>query len=129
MPGDCPRRLEVACSATEYFITQVGCLSHFLSLSESVQSFGISAASLIKQIRMRTGSGSGKNQLLPINRIDEHPIWFNVTFTKAYVTACECVIMVTFVKLHAVRKLLKHIMECPKVITTLLYTFVVLFEL
>lgn len=91
--------------------------------------FGTCAASLIKQIRMRTGSGSGKNQLLPINRIDEQPIWFNVTFTKARVIACECVIMVTFVKLHVVRKLLKHIMECPKVITTLLYTFIVLFEL
>lgn len=91
--------------------------------------FDTCAASLIKQIRMRTSSGSGKNQLLPINRIDEQPIWFNVAFTKAYVTACECVIMVTFVKLHAVRKLLKHVMECSKVITTLLYTFIVLFEL
>lgn len=91
--------------------------------------FDTCAASLIKQIRMRTSSGSGENQLLPINRIDEQPIWFNVTFTKAYVIACECVIMVTFVKLHAVHKLLKHVMECPKVITTLLYTFIVLFEL
>ncbi len=91
--------------------------------------FDTCAASLIKQIRMRTSSGSGENQLLPINRIDEQPIWFNVTFTKAYITACECVIMVAFVKLHAVRKLLKHIMECTKVITTLLYTFIVLFEL
>lgn len=91
--------------------------------------FDTCAASLIKQIRMRTGSGSGKNQPLPINRIDEQPIWFNVTFTKAYVSACECVIMVTSVKLHAVRKFLKHVMECPKVITTLLYTFIVLFEL
>lgn len=129
MPGDCPRRLEVACSATEYFITQVGCLSHFLSLSESVQSFGISAASLIKQIRMRTGSGSGKNQLLPINRIDEQPIWSNVTFTKARIIACERVVTISFIELHAVRKLLEYIMECTKVITTLLYTFIVLFEL
>lgn len=78
---------------------------------------------------MRTGSGSGKNQLLPINRIDEQPIWFNVTFTKARIIACERVVTISFIELHAVRKLLEYIMERPKVITTLLYTFIVLFEL
>lgn len=91
--------------------------------------FGTCAASLIKQIRMRASPGGSKNQSVPINRIDEQPIWPNVTFAKACVTACERVVTVSLIKLHAVRKLLEHIMERLEVITTLLYTFVVLFEL
>lgn len=78
---------------------------------------------------MRAGPRGGKDQSVPINRIDEQPIWSNVTFTKARIIACERVVTISFIELHAVRKLLEYIMERPKVITTLLYTFIVLFEL
>ena len=91
--------------------------------------FPSSCPSLVKQVCMCTRSGSRKNQLALVNRIDKQPVGPYVAFTKTCVISCERMVMILLIKLCSVCEFLKHSMEPSKVITTLLDTLVVFLEL